>query len=101
MRPLRRLLSFTALALALALGQFAAAVHALEHAHRDGGSIPAPQKCESHSLFASLGSALGSDASAAAVVATVAIPSAAPPAAAPSLSPRYTFFSRAPPASPA
>lgn len=98
--PVRSLLAF-ALAIALALGQHAAAVHELghaaEHVHHDG-SAPWEQECPDHELYAAFAGTIPGTASA-------SLPDAAtgpaPPAGASErihLPPRYSFHSRAPPA---
>ena len=102
MHRARRLLLFLAIAFAVALGQHAAVLHAVQHAKEDlaAGSTQSSQECESHSLFASLGSGAGSDPPASKLVVDVAPMQAAPLPRFASLAPRYSFLSRAPPAAP-
>ena len=100
MKRLRRYLLAFGLALAFALGQHAAALHALGHAAdavTQNDSTPAPAKCADHSLFSSVGAAVGSKAPAAPYVAAVCEAASTPLLASASLAPRFTFLSRAPP----
>jgi hypothetical protein len=100
MKRIRHLLAAFGLALAFAIGQHAAALHALGHAadaFTQSESTPAPSKCADHSLFCSLGAALGGEPAVAPLVAAGAsIARAATPASA-SLPRRVHFLSRAPP----
>ncbi len=104
MKYLRRLFLAFGLALALALGQQAAALHALGHAADDlaqQDSAPAPFKCADHSLFASFAGAMGAEPPVAPFMATVALAERANPQPLAWLAARYSYLSRAPPASPA
>ena len=99
---MRRLLAILWLALAVAIGQHAASVHALKHATDAlAGTTQAPQECEQHSLLSSLGSAAGSDSRAAPAMESASPAPVAPHAERVALPVRYSFLSRAPPASPA
>ena len=100
MKHLRRYLLAFGLALAFALGQNAAALHALAHAAdavKQSDSTPAPAKCADHSLFSSMGAAVGSKAPVAPYVAAVCQVASTPLLASATLAPRFTFLSRAPP----
>jgi hypothetical protein len=101
MKRLRRYFVAFSLALAFALGQHAAALHALGHAADSLGqndSTPAPSKCADHSLFSTLGAAVGSKAPVAPFVAAVMQAASTPALPSASLAPRFSFHSRAPPA---
>ena len=101
MKRLRRYFLAFALALGLALGQHAAALHALGHAKdalSQNDSLPAPAKCADHSLFSTIGAAVGSKAPVAPYVAAVRQAASTPILASASLAPRFSFLSRAPPA---
>lgn len=100
MKRLHRFFLACGLALAFALGQHAAALHALGHAagslsHNE--SAPAPSKCADHSLFSTIGAAVGSQAAAAPCIAAATPPALAPFHASASLAARFSFHSRAPP----
>lgn len=100
MKRVQRYFLALGLALAFALGQHLAALHALGHAagalaHNE--SAPAPAKCAEHSLFSTLGAAVGSSAAAAPCVVAVVAAALPPLPASASLAPRYSFLSRAPP----
>lgn len=102
MKRVQRYFLALGLALAFALGQHVAALHALGHAagalsHNE--STPAPAKCAEHSLFASIGAALGATAPVAPYIATAAAVAVPPAPASASLAPRSFFLSRAPPVS--
>lgn len=104
MKNLRRLFLAFGLALALALGQQGAALHALGHAADElaqQDSTPAPSKCADHSLFASLAGAVGAEPPVAPFMATAALVQRADPQPLAWLPSRYSYLSRAPPASPA
>jgi hypothetical protein len=103
MKRLRKYFFAIGLALAFAFGQHAAALHALGHAKdalTQNDSTPAPSKCADHSLFSTIGAALGSKAPVAPFVASVSQPVPAAIIASASLAPRFSFHSRAPPATP-
>ena len=100
MKRLRKFFLACGLALAFALGQHAAALHALGHAagaltHNE--STPAPTKCADHSIFSTIGAAIGSNAAAAPCVAAVTPAALVPLHASASLAPRFSFHCRAPP----
>jgi hypothetical protein len=100
MKRLPRYLLAFGLALAFALGQHAAALHALGHAAdslTQNDSTPAPAKCTDHSLFSTIGAAVGSKAPVAPFVAADCRVASTPILASASLAPRFTFLSRAPP----
>ena len=104
MKRLRTFFLAFALALALGLGQHAAALHALGHASHALGqndSTPAPSKCSEHSLFSSIGAALGATAPVAPYVAAIGPSALAPQPTSATLAPPSYFLSRAPPVSPA
>lgn len=101
MKRLRHLGFLLWLALALAMGQQAAALHELGHAtervtHKQD-SKPAPAKCSECFLFAGLSSAAGAKASALAVVAPASPRPAVLLEQSASLAARLAFRSRAPP----
>lgn len=100
MKRVRHLLAAFGLAVAFAIGQHAAALHALGHAadaFNQGESTPAPSKCAEHSLFSSMGAALGAEPPVAPFAAAgIALAAADAPASA-SLPRRVNFLSRAPP----
>lgn len=101
MKRLHKFFLACALALAFALGQHAAALHALGHAAdalSQNDSTPAPSKCADHSLFSTIGAALGAKAPVAPFVAAVFQAATAPIVASASLAPRFSFLSRGPPA---
>lgn len=96
----RQILLVFGLALAFAIGQHAAALHALGHAadaFKSGESIPAPTKCADHSLFCSIGAALGAEPPVAPFVAAAAPIGVARAPVGASLALRVNFLSRAPP----
>lgn len=100
MKRVRHLLAAFGLAVAFAIGQHAAALHALGHAadaFKSGESIPAPSKCADHSLFCSMGAALGAEPPVAPFVAAGALVGAAGAPASASLPRRFNFLPRAPP----
>lgn len=104
MKNLRRLFLALGLALALALGQQAAALHALGHAADELArqeSTSAPFKCTDHSLFASFAGAVGAEPPAPPFMATVALAERVDPQPPAWLPSRYAYLSRAPPAPPA
>jgi hypothetical protein len=89
------------LALALAIGQNAAALHALGHATDElasHGKAPAPSQCADHSLFTAVGIAAAGKAPVAPFIASVSPRSPQVAEVAASLAPRHGFRSRAPPA---
>lgn len=102
MSRMQRLAFSLLFALSLALGQQAAALHELRHAADmlEQGDSPAAD-CPEHALFVPFAGALGSQPPVVAFFAQALpqAPAAALPAA--SLPTRYSFLSRAPPASPA
>lgn len=101
MKRLHRLVFAFGVALALAIGQNAATLHALGHATDElasHGKAPAPSQCADHSLFTAVGIAATGKAPVAPFIAAV-LPHSAPVAdATASLAPRLSFRSRAPPA---
>ena len=100
MKRLRKYFLAFGLALAFALGQHAASLHALGHATdalSQNDSTPAPSKCADHSLFSTIGAAVGSKAPVAPFVAAVSQVASTPILASASLAPRFSFLSRAPP----
>lgn len=102
MRRLRLGLFALCLALSLAIGQQAVMLHALKHAVEDlarGDLLPAPAKCDEHSLFASAASAVGSDPPVAPYVAAVVQPASDLDSPGVDLAPRRTFLAHAPPTS--
>jgi hypothetical protein len=101
MKRLRHLGLFLWLALALTLGQQAAALHGLAHAterfSQRQDSKPAPSKCDECPLFAQLGSAVGSKAPATPVIAAASPRAVLPSERSASIAARLAFHSRAPP----
>lgn len=97
---MRHLVAAFGLALALAIGQHAGALHALGHAadaFTQSESIPAPSKCTDHSLFCSIGAALGAEPPVAPFVASDGPTGVASAPASASLARRVHFLPRAPP----
>lgn len=97
---MRHLVAAFGLALAFAIGQHVASLHALGHAadaFSQSESTPAPSKCADHSLFSSIGAALGAEPSVAPFVAAGAPTGVASAPASASLARRVHFLSRAPP----
>ena len=101
MRPLRHLGFLLWLALALAMGQQAAALHDLGHAaeklSHTQDSKPAPSKCDACFACAELSGAAGTKAVAAPFVAAVSPCPAFHEERSASIAPRLAFLSRAPP----
>jgi hypothetical protein len=89
------------LALALLVGQQAAALHELGHAtaefSQDKGKPPGSSKCDKHFLFAQFSGAVGTVSSVPAVSADEVIEALVHQAFAPAVA-RLAFHSRAPPA---
>ena len=102
MSRVRRLWSVLWIALALAIGQQAAALHGLSHATerlaQRKDSAPAPQTCDKCFLCAELSSAAGATMPALPAVGAVHTPADAPLPHDAAIAPRLAFNSRAPPA---
>jgi hypothetical protein len=102
MKPLRHIGFLLWLALAVAMGQQAAALHDLGHAterlSQKQDSKTAPSKCDECGLFAPFTGALGAKAPVAPFVAAAAAPAAPALEQSASLAVRIAFRSRAPPA---
>jgi len=100
MKSLRRLGFLLTLALALCLGQYAAAIHDLGHAtsqiHKQD-SKPGSSKCDECGLFAELSGAMGAQAPVAPFVAAATPRESFIRERNASLAPRYRHLSRGPP----
>lgn len=101
MRRLRHFGFLLSLALALAMGQQAAALHDLGHAteklSHQQDSKPAPSKCEQHFACAELSGAAGTKALAAPYIAAASPLPALRCERSASIAARVAFLSRAPP----
>lgn len=104
MRRLRHIALALILGLSVIIGQHAVIQHELRHAtqqidQRD--SLPASAKCADHSIYVSLATALGAENALVPFVAAGLAPAAAEKSRSACLPQRFSFHSRAPPATPA